>query len=437
MRREFDAESAVLACVLRDSAAYWQVADLLTDEDFQQPDLRALWLAIAKQVRAGSPADPVTIGEQNAGLAGLAIDVARNTAASAANVRTYAELASRRTTERKIKQAGQRIANLTGADVAGEAQRILAACMPRATAHVARIGDFARRSYAQMTERAAAETEMCGVPTGYPELDELTGGWQPGDLIIVAARPSVGKTAFALQSALHAAQQETPVLFHSLEMGGTQLTDRAIAHLGGVNALHIRAPKRMDQIEWSDSVKATKQLDALPMFIDETAGSTVEAIAARARQVDASHRLGLVLVDYLTYIKPPKADTMADAIQEITRALKSLAKEMGVPLILLSQLSRDGEGAPSLIHLRSSGAIEQDADVVVFLHRPDPSDRELIKVTVAKQRNGPLGEFYLRADMAHMRFHPTEYEPPRRPAADGFGSMRRTKGAKHRAGIDD
>lgn len=428
-RPEFDAESAVIACALQDAAAYWRVADIVTVDDFRNPGLRAIWGVIGDQLRKGAPADAVTIGDVSPDLAVLAVDVANNTLASVRNVRNYAELMSRRALDRRVKQAGQRIANLTGEDTLGEAQKILGACVPRTGASIGMLSEFVRKSLAGVMEREQSEQTLAGVATGFEPLDELTGGWQRTDLVIVAARPSVGKTAFALQSAIAAATANVPAMFVSLEMNGTQLADRAVAHITGVNALHIRNPRDMTEDEWPMLTTATRRTEDLPLHIDESSTSTVDAIAARIRQVDAEHRLGLVVIDYLTYIAPPKAETTAEGIQIITRSLKALAKELNLPVILLSQLNRDGDDEPSLKHLRGSGAIEQDADVVVFLHRPDKQNRELVKVSIAKQRNGPLGDFHLAADMARMRFTPTDNFtqpiPFRRPQR-GFGGGSRS-----------
>lgn len=428
-RSDFDAESAVVACALRDSSAYWRVADLVTPEDFRNTGLRAVWTVIGDQLRKGAPADAVTIGDVAPDLGVLAVDVASHSPGSVQYIRSYAELMSRRALERRVKQAGQRIAQLGGEDVLGEAQRILASCTPRSGASIGMLSDFVRKSLAGVMEREQAQQALAGVATGFEDLDELTGGWQRTDLVVVAARPSVGKTAFALQSAIAAASANVPTMFVSLEMNGTQLADRAVSHITGVNALHIRNPRDMDEDEWPLLTSVTTRTEDLPLRIDESSSSTVDAIAARVRQVDAEQRLGLVVIDYLTYITPPKSETTAEGIQIITRMLKALAKELNLPVILLSQLNRDGDDEPELKHLRGSGAIEQDADVVVFLHRPDKANRELVKVKVAKQRNGPLGDFHLHADMARMRFSPTEYSAPALPFrprnSRGFDSQAR------------
>lgn len=433
-RRDFDSETALVACVLRDPAAFWAVADLVAGDDFRDGTLRAIWGIVGDQLRKGGAADAVTVGDISPDLFAAAVDIARDTVAHEANVRAYAERVASRALDRRVKQAGQRIANLAGEDTLGEAQKIMAACVPRTGASVGTLGQFVRKSLAGIVERGQREADLAGVETGFAPLDALTGGWQRSDLVIVAARPSVGKTAFALQSSIAAAQAGHPVLFVSLEMNGTQLADRVIAHLARVDALHIRDPRNMDDDEWPRVTGVHKLADDLPMRIDESAAATVDAIAARARQVDAEGRLALIVIDYLTYIQPPKSENTTEAIQVITRQLKALAKQLNVTVVLLSQLNRDGDDEPELKHLRGSGAIEQDADVVLMLHRPNKADHSTVKVKVAKQRNGPLGDFYLRADMAHMRFTPTEYSPPVaefRPRSRGFG------GGSRRCGNDE
>ena len=419
-RFTFDAESALLGAILLAPEAYWKVADIVVADDFASRDMRDLWTEAAKLIQHGDAADAVTIGEHLPKLAQLAVELA-STTPSAANVRAYAELVAKRATERRVKSAGSRIAALVGDDMLGEAQRILGACVPRAMGTVRHVADFLRGSLQGIIERSQSDGELTGLATGFEKLDELTGGWQPSDLIIVGARPSVGKTAFALQSALESAARKTPILFVSLEMSGIQLADRALSHVGHVNALHIRNPKQMEEHEWPKITQAKAELDEYTLRVDDSSGLTVEAICARARQMDSEERLGMLVIDYLTYIQPPKAETVAEGIQHITRMLKGLAKELKIPVMLLSQLNREGDDEPTLKHLRSSGAIEQDADVVVFLHRPDKSNVQLIKAIVAKQRNGPLGEFFLSAQMEKMRFYPCQYTPQDKPG--GFQKM--------------
>jgi replicative DNA helicase len=415
-----NAESAVLGACLIDPQAYWRVADILAADDFSTAENRATWEAIGELSRGNVAPDFITVNQANPSLSADTLLALSNNTASAANVRGYAEWVINAATERRVRSAGQRIANLRGADSLAEAQRIMATCQPRAMSAVRPMRDFVQESVALMQQRCDATDPITGVPTSLEWLDEMTSGWQRGDLIVVAARPSVGKTALALQACLHAAKCGNPVFFASLEQSGAQLAERSIASLSGVSLRRILQPKQIEEHEWPRVVNAGGELAKLPISIDETGALTVDAISARARQVNSTQRLGLIAIDYLTQISPPRADKMADAIQIVTRSLKAMAKELSVPVILLSQLNREGDDRPALKHLRDSGAIEQDADVVVFLHRPDRDNRALVELTIAKQRNGPTDSTFVHADMERMRFLPTDERPVEKKAARGF-----------------
>lgn len=434
-RPVWDAEGAVLACMLRDRNAYWSAADVLLESDFQNGQNRELFNVLVQEIKAGKPADAVSIGENFPDLADHALDISANSLGSARFIRNYADQLSSRNALRRLQSVGRAIANLTHPDDAfATARRLLADCEPRvAGAGPRHISEFARMSKDGLMRRYEQDGLMTGIPTGYEPLDDLLGGWQDTDLVIVAARPSVGKSAFAMQSVLHATSPGVGRvgLFASLEMSGEQLSDRAISHLGRINAAHIRQPKQMEPEEWPRSTEAFSALQKLGLFVDDASGMTVEAICARARQLRATEPLALVAIDYLTYIDLPKNDTQEQGIQHVTRTLKGLAKELRIPVILLSQLNRDGDDEPELKHLRGSGAIEQDADVVIFLHRPNKADRSTVKAKVAKHRNGALGEFYMHADMAMQRFTPMDAPPP--PPAEQAGTLRRTKPAAPRA----
>lgn len=410
MKTTFDAEANVIGACLMVPDAYWQCVDLLTGDDFTSEAHRELWKLIGTLAKAGVQADAVTVGDRNPALAAYAAECASATA-SAANVRAYAEIVQREAVTRRVHSAGTRISKLCGPDTLGEAQRIIATCVPGMATSIKPARDHLRTSIALMTERHAATEALTGLSTSIDELDEITSGWQPGDLILIGARPSVGKTALTLQVAAHAAQAGAPVLFLSLEMSGPQLTDRLLSHLAAVDSQFIRQPKRMPEADWARIGAASERVQQMPLLIDDTGALTIEGVCARVRQADATHRLGLVVIDYLTQMTPPKADRGDQAIQIITRALKALAKDLRIPIILLSQLNRAGDGEPTLVSLRESGAIEQDADVVILMHRPDAENKALVKCKVAKQRNGPTGDVWLHFDGAIQRFTPTDERP--------------------------
>lgn len=404
----FDAESAVIGACLLAPDAYWQIADLIGADDFSRDAYAEIWQAITDTIHAGRPVDAVTFGEHCPKHAMLAVECA-NATPGAANIRAYAEIVQRNAVTRRVRVSGGRIAKLAGEDALGEAQRILATCAPRAASAIKHAKEYLTTSVDLMQQRIAATEVLTGVPTSIDWLDESLSGWQRGDLIIVAARPSVGKTALAVQAAIHAAKAGTPTLFVSLEMAGHQLTDRMIAHIARVDMQAIRQPKKVTEEQWPRIGRAGEVIAGMPLLIDDTSALTVDAICARVRQADAAKRLGLVVIDYLTQITPPRAQNTNDGVQLITRQLKALAKDVRVPVILLSQLNRGaGDREPTLISLRDSGAIEQDADVVIFLHRPDESRKYLITCTVAKQRNGPIGKCFLHFDGGTQTFTETE-----------------------------
>lgn len=410
MTRIFDPEANVLGGCLVAGDAYWRVADLLTEEDFAGDQSRALWRTLSELARSGGPIDVFTAGDKNPHIAAFAMECA-NATPGATNIRAYAEAVQRDAIIRRVRASGQRIAKLADADALGEAQRILAACAPQMASAIKPVREFLRRSVEQMQKRCDATEVLTGVPTSLEWLDEITSGLQRGDLILVGARPSVGKTALALQVTAHAAGCRYPALFLSLEMAGAQLADRLLSHISGVDGQHIRQPKTMDENDWPRITDAGARIDAMPLLIDETSALSVEQVCARIRQANAMERLGLVVIDYLTCIVPPKAEKLTDGIQIITRTLKALAKELRVPILLLSQLNRAGDSKPSLTSLRESGAIEQDADVVLLLHRPQETQRHLIECIVAKQRNGPIGECFLHFNGATQRFTVTQERP--------------------------
>jgi replicative DNA helicase len=415
-----NAEAAVLGACLCSPQAYWRIADLLVPTDFASGQHAALFGLIVQRAREGSAFDAVTILEVSPKLGQLALELGNSDGWRTGNIRAYAEFVSKAAVERRVHGVGREIATLSSDDVLGDAQRLLGACVPLGVSGVKHIREFLRESVTEMQRRVDQPDALTGIVTGLPELDEMTGGWQAEDLIVIAARPSVGKTAFALQAAIAAARGGKKALFFSLEMSGVQLADRVQAHVAGVNAKGIRRPSLLEDVDFSRLFNAASEIAELPLKIDQTTGLTVEALCARARQVHAEESISIVFIDYLTQMVLPKSNSTADAIQIITRSLKGLGRELKVPVVLLSQLNREGEGhRPNMRHLRDSGAIEQDADLIIFLHRPDEKDRGHVTLIIEKQRNGETGDLYLEANMAHMRFKVVS--PPDEPKREAKG----------------
>lgn len=409
-------ESAVLGACLCSPQAYWRVADLLTPDDFAGAGHRKLYALITQLAREESPFDAVTIGDAEPRLGQLALELASAEGWRTANVRAYAERVTEAAVARRVKLAGQQIARLDGPDVLGQAQQIMGACLPRHVGQVKHIREFIRASVMELQRRVDAQDEMTGIPTSLQGLDDMTCGWQNGDLIVLAARPSIGKTALLIQMLINACRHQKHALFFSLEMTGVKIADRVQAHVAQVNAAGMKRPQLFDQADFGALMNAACEIAEMPLHIDETPALTVEALCARARQLHATQHVDLIAIDYLTQMTPPNGPKLstADALQIITRALKGLAKELNVPVLLLSQLNRDGDGhRPTLRALRDSGAIEQDADVVIFLHRPNPEKRSELVLIVEKQRDGETGDVHLDANYRHQRFTETE-----RPADD-------------------
>ncbi|NID15408.1 replicative DNA helicase [Luteibacter yeojuensis] len=410
-------EIAVLGCCMAEPKAYWQIAASLAPEDFTHAARAALFAEIAARAKAGQLFDAVTIGTDRPELNDLAMDAMLAEGWRVSNVAGYAERVAAQSLVRRLRQAGARIANLDDEDPYGQAQKILAACAPRNQGTVRHIREFAKEAVADLQSRYEATEELTGLPTGIPELDEVTGGFQAPDLVVIAARPSVGKTAMLLQVVRSIATAGKATAVFSLEMSGKQLTDRLTSAVGVIDGTLLRRPKAMDESDWGRWARACEAISGMPIYIDDTAGVSVEAICARTRQLKAQldetdTPLGAIAIDYLQLIKKGKAENTTTAIGDITAALKNLAKELNIVVILLSQLNREAEGKePNMSHLRDSGSIEQDADVILFLWRPKPKFFTFIELIVGKQRNGVTIKLALQADYKYMTFHVTDKIP--------------------------
>ncbi|MBX3608089.1 MAG: replicative DNA helicase [Piscinibacter sp.] len=418
-----EAEQSVLGGLLLDNSAWDRAGDLLTDSDFYRYEHRLIYQAIGGLVNATKPADVITVFEQLQSLGkaedcgGLVyLNALAQSVPSAANLRRYAEIVRERAVLRKLVATADEIAT----DAFNPQGRAVSEILDDAEGKIFRIGEEGSRSkqgfqsmdqlVVQLIDRVnelhenGAE-EVTGVRTGFYDLDRMTAGLQPGDLIVLAARPSMGKTAFALNIGEHVAVNEgLPVVVFSMEMGAAQLALRMVGSLGRIDQSNLRTGRLRDD-EWSRLSEAVEKLGKVSMYIDESPGLTPSELRARARrQARQCGQLGLIVVDYLQLMSGSggsSEENRATVIGEISRGLKGLAKELKCPVIALSQLNRSVETRtdkrPMMSDLRESGAIEQDADVIMFIYRDEYYTKEACKepgvaeIIIGKQRNGPTG----------------------------------------------
>jgi replicative DNA helicase len=425
--QSIEAEQSVLGGLLLDNSAWDRAADLLTDTDFYRYEHRLIYAAIGNMVNASRPADVITVFEQLQSLGkaeecgGLVyLNALAQSVPSAANLRRYAEIVRERAILRKLIAASDDIAS-TAFSPQG---RPVAQILDEAEGKIFQIGEEGARSrqglqsmdalIVQLIDRVnelhenGAE-EVTGVRTGFYDLDRMTAGLQPGDLIVLAARPSMGKTAFALNIGEHVAVNEgLPVVVFSMEMGASQLALRMVGSLGRIDQQHLRTGALRDD-EWGRLSEAVDKLGKVTMYIDESPALNPSELRARARrQARQCGKLGLIIVDYLQLMSGTTSsndENRATVIGEISRGLKALAKELQCPVIALSQLNRSVESRtdkrPMMSDLRESGAIEQDADVIMFIYRDDYYNKDASKepgiaeIIIGKQRNGPVGTIKL------------------------------------------
>ncbi|AOS79023.1 MULTISPECIES: replicative DNA helicase [Hydrogenophaga] len=417
-----EAESSVLGGLLLDNGAWDRVADLLNDSDFYRYEHRLTYSAIAALVNASKPADVVTVFEhlQNLGKAeevgGLAyLNSLAQYVPSAANIRRYAEIVRERAVLRKLVAASDEIST----SAFNPQGKPVAKILDEAEQKIFKIGEEGSRMKEgfqsmdrlvvdlldRVQEMADNPQDVTGVPTGFIDLDRMTAGLQGGDLIVLAARPSMGKTAFAINIAEHVALNEgLPVAVFSMEMGAAQLAVRIVGSIGRINQGHLRTGKLTDE-EWPRLTEAIEKLRHVSLHIDETPGLTPSELRANARRLARTcGKLGLIVVDYLQLMSGSSSDggdNRATELGEISRGLKMLAKELQCPVIALSQLNRSVEQRtdkrPMMSDLRESGAIEQDADIIMFIYRDEYYTKDACKepgvaeIIIGKQRNGPTG----------------------------------------------
>lgn len=433
-----DAEQAVLGGLMLDNTEWDNIADVLLPEDFYRGEHQLIFATMTQQSEAGSPIDVVTLAEslnsrnqlEEAGGLDYLSELAGN-ARGTANIHAYADIIRERSILRRLISVANNIANSgynTGgrkaAEVLDEAeQRVFNIADERPKEQGPRaINPLLTEAVDRIDELAGSEGGLTGLPSGYTDLDDMTSGWQKSDLVIVAGRPSMGKTAFAMNLVEHAAlHNEKPVLVFSLEMPAESLIFRMLSSLGKIDQGKLRTGQLSEE-DWPGFNEAVSKLKDRPLFIDDGAGTSPMEMRSRARRVAREHgQLGMIVVDYLQLMQiKGHTENRVNEISEISRSLKLIAREFECPVIALSQLNRGLEQRPNkrpvMSDLRESGAIEQDADVIAFIYRDevyneDTPDKGVAEVIIGKQRNGPIGTVRLSFLGKYTRFE--NYAQPR------------------------
>ena len=430
-----EAEQSVLGGLLLDNSAWDRAADVLSDGDFYRYEHQLIFKAIHQMINASKPADVITVYEnlQNQGksadIGGIAyLNALAQSVPSAANMRRYAEIVRERAILRKLVTASDEIASAAFSPQG----KAVSAILDEAESKILKIGEEGNRNkqgfhsmdnlVVSLLDRVQeladnGAEDVTGVRTGYFEMDSMTAGLQKGDLIVLAARPSMGKTAFALNIGENVAVNEgLPVAVFSMEMGASQLALRMVGSIGRINQQNLRTGRLTDD-EWGRLSETVDKLKTANVFIDETPALTPSELRSRARRLARQFggTLGLIIVDYLQLMSGSggNEENRATVIGEISRGLKALAKELQCPVIALSQLNRSVETRPDkrpmMSDLRESGAIEQDADVIMFIYRDDYYNKEskipgTAEIIIGKQRNGPVGSVHLAFVKSNTRF---------------------------------
>jgi len=430
-----DAEQSVLGGLLIDNGAFDKVGDVVTDGDFYRDDHRRIFRHVSRLIERGKPADVVTVDEaikvsedkeKTGGITYLAA-LAGNTP-SAHNVRRYAEIVRECAVLRRLIEVSTEIADSALNRMGKEVGQLLDEAESKVF-QIAEAGARTRQGFmeiqpllTQVMERIDLlyhkdnPSDITGIPTGYRDLDRETSGLQPGDLIIIAGRPSMGKTALALNMAEHVAvENKLPVAVFSMEMSGSQLAMRMLGSIGRLDQHKLRTGRLSDD-DWNRLTNAVGKLHDAPILVDESGALNALELRARARRLHRQYgALGLIVVDYLQLMQATsEGENRATEISEISRSLKSLAKELKVPVVALSQLSRaveqrTGPKRPIMSDLRESGAIEQDADLILAIYReevytPDTPEKGVAEIIILKQRNGPIGTVKLTFLGEYTRF---------------------------------
>lgn len=430
-----EAEQSVLGSLMLDKDAIIKVADLVKVGDFYKDTHNTIYTAMLELYEEREPIDVLSLSskledkkqlEKIGGSSYLTSLV--NTVPSASNITHYAKVVQRKATLRRLITTASDIVELGYKEsediqkVLDEAeQKLFGVSQKYIKQDFIPIKSVLESAFNRIDELHRGEHQFRGIPTGFADLDNILSGLQKSDLVILAARPSIGKTTLALDIARHAAVKEkVPVGIFSLEMSSDQLVDRMIAAQSGVDLWRLRTGRLKTDGENNDFQKIGDAMGILgdaPIFIDDAASANVMEMRTMARRLQAEHNLGLIIIDYLQLMEGRGSENRVQEISEISRALKQLARELNIPVLALSQLSRAVESRspqiPKLSDLRESGSIEQDADVVLFLYRedrekPDTPNKNIIDVRVDKHRNGPIGKASLYFEETSTTFKPLE-----------------------------
>jgi replicative DNA helicase len=468
-----DAETAVLGAVLLDRDALARVQDLLEDSMFFREAHRRVWGAVRGVIEKGGVADPVTIadelerrGELTAGLGPDYLRFLADAVPTAANVEYHARIIREKALLRRLIEVSTDIvgeafeARLPASDLVEEAERrIFAVGQIKQNTEFHRLKPLLWPAMERIEALGSRETLVTGVPSGFTKLDEMTSGFQPSDLVIVAARPSMGKTAFVLNIACNAAittrdYDGAGVAIFSLEMSKESLVQRMLTAEAHVDAQQLRQGRLRD-VDYRLLADAAGKLQGAPIYIDDTPGISLQEMRSKARRLSLEAQkegtpIKLIIVDYLQLMTgPPGVENRQQEVSFISRGLKALAKELSVPVIALSQLSRapeqrsgDEKGRPQLSDLRESGAIEQDADLILFIFRQEvyaerdeggrlknPAIEGVAEIIVGKQRNGPTGTALIGFEKRYTRFGDLSHRAPPEGGAPGFGGPKLMRGA--------
>lgn len=438
-----EAEQSLLGGLILENSAWDRIADIVGEHDFYRHEHRLIFRAVSSLISENRPADVVTVQEvlernhdlEPAGGFNYLVTLVQSTP-SAANIRRYGEIVRERSIVRQLAEVGTEIARKAYQPEGRTAEQLLDDAESRVF-QIAESTAKAKQGFLDMAELLKQTVEridilydrdnpdeVTGISTGFADLDRLTSGLQAGDLVIVAGRPSMGKTAFALNIAEDVAiTSKLPVAVFSMEMGGAQLVMRMLSSVGRLDQSHLKNGRLVDD-DWGRLNEAIAILSDAPVFIDETPSLTALEVRARSRRLARrfNGKLGLIVIDYLQLMAGSgRSDNRAAELGEISRSLKALAKELQVPVIALSQLSRSVEQRtdkrPMMSDLRESGAIEQDADLIMFMFRDEYYNREnsqfkgLAECIIGKHRNGPTGRVFLTFLGQFTKFENAAYIP--------------------------